>query len=40
MALLRMNQAIREALAHEMRADPRVTMLGEDVGAHAACSRR
>ncbi len=30
---LRMNQAIREALAHEMRADPSVLILGEDVAA-------
>jgi len=28
-----MNQAIREALAHEMRADPSVVVLGEDVAA-------
>jgi len=33
MAELRMNQAIREALAHEMRADPSVVVLGEDVAA-------
>ncbi len=33
MAELRMNQAIREALAHEMRADPSVIVLGEDVAA-------
>ena len=30
---LRMNQAIREALADEMRADPTVLVLGEDVAA-------
>jgi pyruvate dehydrogenase E1 component beta subunit len=33
MGLLRMNQAIAEALAHEMRADPAVIVLGEDVAA-------
>lgn len=31
MSVLRMNQAIREALADEMRADPSVVILGEDV---------
>src|ERR1043166_6166688 len=29
---MRMNEAIRHALATEMRADPRVIVLGEDVG--------
>lgn len=33
MALLRMNEAISRALADEMRADPSVLVLGEDVGA-------
>lgn len=33
MPTLRMNEAIREALADEMRADPSVIVLGEDVGA-------
>lgn len=33
MAELRMNQAIREALAHEMREDSSVIVLGEDVAA-------
>jgi pyruvate/2-oxoglutarate/acetoin dehydrogenase E1 component len=33
MALLRMNEAICRALADEMRADPSVMVLGEDVGA-------
>ena len=32
MATLRMNQAISRALADEMRQDPRVVLLGEDVG--------
>jgi pyruvate dehydrogenase E1 component beta subunit len=33
MALMRMNQAIARALADEMRADPNVVVMGEDVAA-------
>ena len=39
MAQLRMREALRDAMAEEMRADEAVFVMGEDVGVFQAPSR-
>src|SRR5690606_12844527 len=39
MAVINVVQAVRDALAEEMRADPRVMVLGEDVGVRGGVFR-
>lgn len=38
MPLMNMVQALNSALREEMRRNPRIVVLGEDVGRRGACS--